>query len=229
MEPVLMSVLAVPSLRKLELVGDHYQLPAFVQNCWYNMEATHPALKVSLFERLVVGTSKGLGDGTNRRDGGNPVVPCSILDEQRRMRPAIADLTRDEYRHLVAIQDHGTTRTRRLGDVLLAASKSQPSQPQAQSEVFRTTRKLWAARGALVPGVPAQEFFWNLRGNAEGRPVAGLSACNQVEAAAVAQLVKWLLLCGVPAPAIAVITPYKGQKTAIIHVSSRRGGCMSPT
>jgi len=227
MEPVLMSVLAVPSLRKLELVGDHYQLPAFVQNCWYNMEATHPALKVSLFERLVVGTSKGLGDGTNRRDGGNPVVPCSILDEQRRMRPAIADLTRDEYRHLVAIQDHGTTRTRRLGDVLLAASKSQPSQPQAQSEVFRTTRKLWAARGALVPGVPAQEFFWNLRGNAEGRPVAGLSACNQVEAAAVAQLVKWLLLCGVPAPAIAVITPYKGQKTAIIH-ALRKVGSVGP-
>jgi AAA domain len=38
MEPTLMSVLAVKSLRKLELIGDHRQLPAFVQNCWYNLE-----------------------------------------------------------------------------------------------------------------------------------------------------------------------------------------------
>jgi hypothetical protein len=31
MEPTLMSVLSVRSLQKLELVGDHRQLPAFVQ------------------------------------------------------------------------------------------------------------------------------------------------------------------------------------------------------
>jgi len=41
-----MSVLAVGSLRKLELVGDHFQLPAFVQNCWFNIESTHPSIKV---------------------------------------------------------------------------------------------------------------------------------------------------------------------------------------
>lgn len=38
MEPTLVSVLAVKSLLKLELIGDHRQLPAFVQNCWYNVE-----------------------------------------------------------------------------------------------------------------------------------------------------------------------------------------------
>jgi superfamily I DNA and/or RNA helicase len=55
MEPMLIAVLAVRSLRKLELVGDHRQLPAFVQNCWFNLEATHPSIKISLFERLVTG------------------------------------------------------------------------------------------------------------------------------------------------------------------------------
>jgi hypothetical protein len=34
-------------------------------------------------------------------------------------------------------------------------------------------------------------FFWDLVDNAEGRPVAGLSACNHVEADAAAALVKW--------------------------------------
>ena len=55
MEPMLMAVLSVRSLRKLELVGDHRQLPAFVQNTWFNLESTHPTIKVSLFERLVTG------------------------------------------------------------------------------------------------------------------------------------------------------------------------------
>lgn len=40
MEPTLISVLSVRSLQKLELVGDHRQLPAFVQvlleYCWLN-------------------------------------------------------------------------------------------------------------------------------------------------------------------------------------------------
>lgn len=33
MEPTIVSVLAVKSLKKLELIGDHRQLPAFVQQC----------------------------------------------------------------------------------------------------------------------------------------------------------------------------------------------------
>ncbi len=46
--------------------------------------------------------------------------------------------------------------------------------------------------------------------------LAGLSACNHVEAEAVAKLVQWFVACGVPPQAITVITPYKGQKMAVI-------------
>jgi superfamily I DNA and/or RNA helicase len=53
MEPTLISVLAVKSLRKMELIGDHRQLPAFIQNCWFNLESSLPSIKTSLFERLI--------------------------------------------------------------------------------------------------------------------------------------------------------------------------------
>ena len=36
----------IPSLCKLELVGDHRQLPAFVQQCWFNLEKTIATLKI---------------------------------------------------------------------------------------------------------------------------------------------------------------------------------------
>lgn len=88
MEPVRIAVLSIPSLCKLELVGDHRQLPAFVQQCWFNLEKTIAMLKISLFERIL------------------STAPCTVLDEQRRMRPAIADLTRWHYVDLVTIQDH---------------------------------------------------------------------------------------------------------------------------
>lgn len=52
-EPMLMSVLSCKSLRKLELIGDHYQLPAFVQQYWFALETSMPSIKTSLFERLV--------------------------------------------------------------------------------------------------------------------------------------------------------------------------------
>jgi len=55
-EPTLISVLAVNTLRKLEMIGDHRQLPAFVQQCWFNFETTIPSIKTSLFERLISGT-----------------------------------------------------------------------------------------------------------------------------------------------------------------------------
>jgi len=60
-EPTLMSVLACNTLRKLELIGDHRQLPAFVQQCWFSFETTMPSIKTSLFERLVSGTVKQRG------------------------------------------------------------------------------------------------------------------------------------------------------------------------
>eukprot|EP00656_Telonema_subtile_P053228 TRINITY_DN7649_c0_g1_i2.p1 TRINITY_DN7649_c0_g1~~TRINITY_DN7649_c0_g1_i2.p1 ORF type:complete len:1491 (+),score=142.91 TRINITY_DN7649_c0_g1_i2:123-4595(+) len=123
------------------------------------------------------------------------------------MRPAIANLTKSEYADLVTIQDHRCTTSQRIGDRV----ESLPLKQQLSHH-----RDLWYDNGRTVPGVIPQIFFWDLEGNAEGRPVAGLSACNYEEANAAAALVKWFLDCGVPASGISVITPYKGQKGAII-------------
>jgi hypothetical protein len=219
MEPTIMSVLSVRSLRKLELIGDHRQLPAFVQNCWFNLERTHPSIKISLFERLVTGGEPEPTD-PHRRAPGEPaagVAPCTILDEQRRMRPAIADLTRGDYADLVKIADHATTCTQRVGDKL-----------ERRSPSFAPQRALWADEGRRVPGVAPQEFFWDLRDNTEGKPKAGLSACNYVEAEAAVGLALWLIRGGVPPPSITIITPYKGQLMAI-RDALRKAGALSRT
>jgi len=50
MEPTILSVVATCSLQKLELFGDHRQLPAFVHKDWFIAERS---VKTSLFERLV--------------------------------------------------------------------------------------------------------------------------------------------------------------------------------
>jgi superfamily I DNA and/or RNA helicase len=82
---------------------------------------------------------------------------------------------------------------------------------------------MWCDRGQRVPGVLPQEFFWDLSNNAEGRPVAGLSACNYVEAEAAAALTSYLILCGVPPPSISIITPYKGQMMCIRKLLQKAG------
>jgi hypothetical protein len=84
-----------------------------------------------------------------------------------------------------------------------------------QANRLEIHRNMWPDKGRSVPGLKKNIFFWDLAGNAESRPVAGLSACNQAEAEAVASLTKWLLLCGCPPASISIITPYKGQKSAI--------------
>jgi AAA domain len=66
--------------------------------------------------------------------------------------------------------------------------------------------------------VPPVVYFWDLPGNKLSRPTAGLSACNEIEATAVTELTKWLLLCGVPPSSISIITPYKGQKSTLIKM-----------
>ena len=191
------SILSVPSLCKLELVGDHRQLPAFVQQCWFNLETTIPSLKVSLFERLITCSDSA--------------VACTVLDEQRRMRPAISLLTSGHYSDLVAIQCHEVTISQRIGDKAIAKAGT------SRRAALEAERDLWYNRGMLVPGIVAQQLFWDLPGNQQGRPVAGLSACNYVEAEAVANVVKYLTTaCGVLPASISVITPYKGQKMAII-------------
>lgn len=108
MERTLVSVLSVRSLCKLELIRHYRQLPAFVQQCWFNIETTHPSIKVSLFERLVEKTP-----GADREEH---TSRCTILDEQRQMRPEICDLTRCEYDDVVDITDHDTTITQCVGD-----------------------------------------------------------------------------------------------------------------
>ena len=145
MEPTLIAVLAVKSLRKLELVGDHRQLPAFIQNCWFNTEMSSPSIKTSLFERLISGKIAPTR-GRSRRDAdGAERVPSTILDVQRRMRSQIADLTRPDYEDIVKIQDHSHTKTQCIGDVYLKSQADKISSLQ-----FRDHRALWPRKGILV-------------------------------------------------------------------------------
>ena len=150
------------------------------------------------------------------------VLPCTVLDEQRRMRTSIADITRPDYSDLVDIIDHKHTALQCIGDVVI---KSCPDQRQAENA--RIHRSLWPDTGRNVPGLAKNVFFWDLPNNAESRPIAGLSACNQAEAEAVASLTKWLLVCGCAPASISIITPYKGQKTAITN-ALRKQECLAP-
>ena len=102
------------------------------------------------------------------------------------MRPAIADLTRAHYADLVEIQDHACTIAQRVGDRAIGAASEERARPVAAAR----ERAAWHAQGRLVPGIVPQIFFWDLPDNKEGRPVAGLSACNYVEADAVASAVR---------------------------------------
>ena len=204
LEPTLVAVLAVRSLRKLELIGDHRQLPAFVQPCWFSIQMTHPSMKVSLFERLVNNFSLG--------DGCEGVSTCSVLDIQRRMRPEICDLTRCEYDDLIHILDDPCTIARRIGE-------------GNNTKSLNTERELWSSQGRKVPGIQSQVFFWNLK-TKEGRAAVGLSRCNNDEAEACAKLVGWFIHCGIPATSISVITPYKGQKLTIVRALRKVRGAL---
>jgi helicase required for RNAi-mediated heterochromatin assembly 1 len=215
MEPTLVSVLAVKSLKKLELIGDHRQLPAFVQLCWYNLEVTVPSIKVSLFERLVSGkVSQRYGTirmkvSRHAEINSAETVASSILDEQRRMCESISDISRQHYQDLVDIIDHEKTKTQRVGDRIVS---------QRALQKFEQERQLWQSQGRLIPGVTSNIFFWNIKNNKESRPIAGLSACNQSEAEAAVALSNYLNTCGVPEECVTILTPYKGQKTLILKL-----------
>eukprot|EP01034_Spumella_vulgaris_P022513 gene22513-28642_t len=210
MEPVLVSVLAVSSLRKLELVGDHRQLPAFIQQCWFNLESALPSIKTSLFERLISGAVASHRNRRNQRGRGEAVaeqLSCTVLDEQRRMRSSIADITRPDYDDIITVTDHPQTALQCIGDALV--NSGMPS-------TLVQHRSLWTSKGRHVPGLRSNIFFWSLKDHKESRPQAGLSACNEMEANAITELTKYLMLNGVPSGSISIITPYKGQKNLIV-------------
>ncbi|KAI0561167.1 DNA2/NAM7 helicase [Gracilaria domingensis] len=198
LEPTLVSVLSVRSLRKLELIGDHRQLPAYVQPCWFSVQVANPSIEVSLFERLVL----------------NDPSSCTVLDVQRRMRPFICDLTRCEYDDIVCIEDFATTKTQLIGDKL-GDFRFIRHLAKWQAE----ERDLWFGKGAIVPGVKPQVFFWDLP-TKEGRAAVGLSRCNYGEADACVALAHWLVYSGVPPGCITIITPYKDDRVKRIFVST---------
>ena len=154
------------------------------------------------------------------------------------MRGLLGNVIRGEYADIVSIVDHKDTTTQCLGDKLLRKKDLNLNQPKlsgppgrgarVQPLTFREQthsltrhRPLWqqdhrGLRGRAVPGSQSCLYFWNLPHNREGRPVAGLSSCNLVEATAVVQLTAFLILCGIPPDCISIITPYKGQVRAII-------------
>ncbi|KAJ3016332.1 UNVERIFIED_CONTAM: hypothetical protein HDU68_012270 [Siphonaria sp. JEL0065] len=182
LEPLLFSCLGV-STCKLEMIGDHYQLqPSMMQK--FEFERVNK-MNMSLFERLILAPS-------------NCRVPQSVLSIQRRMRPNIADLTRDFYSPITAILDHSKCVTRRIGDDFVAG--------RGQTKAIAATE----SRGWYVPGISSNIYFWTHNGKEE-RASVGLSKVNRVEAKMVCDLAKYLVTCGVPVTSIAIITPYKGQ------------------
>lgn len=194
LEPTLISVLSVSSLQKLELIGDHRQLPAFVNQYWYNIEMIRPKIKKSLFERIVL----GVGEYAN-----HPV--CTILNMQRRMRTSISALTKTEYADIVQLIDHKCTAIQKIGD------------RYSGEDNIEGIQKLWATSGRSVPGIQSNIFFWDLQDNKESKASVGLSACNENEADAVTKLVKYLhQSCLVPLECITIITPYQGQKRQLV-------------
>eukprot|EP01039_Chlorochromonas_danica_P009656 gene9656-10676_t len=216
MEATLISALAIESLNKVELIGDHRQLPASISQNWYHFEITVPQLKKSLFERLVE---------VNRSSGqSNANALCSILDVQRRMRPYLADLTRGHYKDLTQIIDHRITKERLIGDC--AYSKNNDMHGSRLFKQVMEVRSSWADRGIQMPCLTQNLFFWDILNNSQSKPKAGLSACNETEAKAVARMVKFMKLCGIPDKSITVLTPYKGQKRLIIE-KLREMGCIN--
>ena len=219
LEPTLVSVLAVRSLRKLELIRNHRQLPAFVQPCRFPIQVNLRSTKMSLLERLV---ESGASGGTGR------TIHCTILDKQRRMRPEISALTKCEYEDVVNIIDLACTLSQRKGDCQLqptikrtrSSLKDKELEPELSSE-----RNLWYGQGNVVPGLDSAVFFWEIEGKEE-RASVGLSRCNNAEAEFCAGLVKWLLQCGVAPAGITVLTPFKGQKITIVKKLRRVPGAL---
>ncbi|KAE8993282.1 hypothetical protein PF001_g17594, partial [Phytophthora fragariae] len=181
MEPLLFSCFSSPT-RKLEMIGDHMQLQPSVMGR-IDFERVNK-INISMFERLISAPQSN-------------EVPSSVLSIQRRMRKNICDLTRDFYKDITTIEDHEVCGTKRIG----GAKRKAGDVPLLDA---------CEGSGREVPGVSPHIFFWTHSG-AQQRASVGLSRVNNQEANMTCKLVQYLVHCGVPAKAIAVLTPYKGQ------------------
>ncbi|KAL8000478.1 putative P-loop containing nucleoside triphosphate hydrolase, DNA2/NAM7 helicase, AAA [Plasmopara halstedii] len=181
MEPLLVSCFS-SSTRKLEMIGDHFQLQPSVMGR-IDFERINK-INVSLFERLIKAPH-------------GYRVPSSVLSIQRRMRKSICDLTRNFYDEITSIEDHPVCGTKVLGGV----KRKSGTVPLLD---------LCEGAGREVPGVSPHIFFWTHSGRQE-RSDIGISRVNKQEAKMTCKLVQYLVHCGVPASSIAVLTPYKGQ------------------
>ncbi|KAJ3082702.1 hypothetical protein HDU99_001817, partial [Rhizoclosmatium hyalinum] len=153
LEPLLFACLGT-STAKLELVGDHFQLQPSMMNK-FEFERINK-MNMSLFERLIRAPTENQ-------------IPQSVLSIQRRMRPNIADLTREFYAEITSITDHAKCLERRIGDDLVVARGKVKT-------ISNTDTKGW-----LVPGISSNVFFWTHDGKEE-RAAVGLSKVNHVEA-----------------------------------------------
>ncbi|KAJ3397278.1 hypothetical protein HDU80_009611, partial [Chytriomyces hyalinus] len=182
MEPLLFACLGTSTI-KLEMVGDHLQLqPSMMSK--FEFEQINK-MNTSLFERLI-------------RAPEGFKVPSSVLSIQRRMRPNIADLTRNFYDDITAITDHKRCLSRKIGEDAVVR--------RGQPRLLDSTE----SKGWEVPGLSSNLFLWTHNGHEE-RASVGLSKVNRVEAKMVCNLAMFLVSNGVPVTSIAIITPYKGQ------------------
>ncbi|KAJ3247215.1 hypothetical protein HDU77_008656 [Chytriomyces hyalinus] len=182
MEPLLFACLGTSTI-KLEMVGDHLQLqPSMMSK--FEFEQINK-MNTSLFERLI-------------RAPEGFKVPSSVLSIQRRMRPNIADLTRNFYNDITAITDHKRCLSRKIGEDAVVR--------HGQPRLLDSTE----SKGWEVPGLSSNLFLWTHNGHEE-RASVGLSKVNRVEAKMVCNLAMFLVSNGVPVTSIAIITPYRGQ------------------
>ena len=117
-----------------------------------------PSIKTSLFERLVTGSvaTRGGRHGNRRNETDAEPIDCTILDEQRRMRHDVADITRPDYSDVVTIEDHKLTATQRIGDAILRNPRARGSKAAEQLEAHR---RLYNGAPLCVPGVLPTIFF----------------------------------------------------------------------
>lgn len=145
-------------------IGDHKQLRPNIS--FQPLAASHH-LDLSLFERLI-----------------NNGAECPMLNEQRRMRPEIADLVRGIYPDL---EDHHTTRQR-----------------------------------PPVPGVDLAVPVFLMNHSVPETP-DGKGFSNSWEAEMAAELAHYMLLRGLPAEHLTVLTTYRRQLSLILSHMRLKG------